>query len=86
MDGEFTRIELCRSDDLDTLDRVLAIFRDLGIVADDTWYDGPLGVGLTRFRRGTQEISIYRDAFTADLHGPAGTVQEVLAALASGEY
>jgi hypothetical protein len=85
MAAETLRVDLCPADDEDTAERVLAVFRSLGIVADDTWYDGPLGIGLTRFRRGPEELSLYRDTYGVDLYGPAGTVREILAALAAAD-
>jgi len=72
-----TRIDVCASDDHDAIARLQAVLGELGWVADDTWHDSPLGVGLTRFRRGADELTIYRDAWAVDLAGPEAVVNQV---------
>jgi hypothetical protein len=72
-----TRVEVCASDDFETIDRLQAVLAELGWVADDTWHDSPLGVGLTRFRNGADEVTVFRDAWVVDLAGPEGVVNRV---------
>lgn len=72
-----TRIDVCASDDFDGIARLQAVLGELGWVADDTWHDSPLGVGLTRFRRGADELTVFRDAWMVDLAGPEAAVNEV---------
>ena len=76
-----TRVDLCAADDHETIDRVQAAIGALGYVADDTWHDSPLGVGLTRFRRGATELTVFRDAWIVDAAGPEPLVNELLQAL-----
>ena len=75
------RADVCAADDHEAVDRLQAVLSELGWVADDTWHDSPLGVGLTRFRRGDHELSVFRDAWLVDVAGPADAVRDVLAAM-----
>ena len=75
------RADLCSSDDHEAIDRVQAVLGELGYVADDTWHDSPLGVGLTRFRRAASELTVFRDAWLVDVAGDDILVNELLAAL-----
>lgn len=79
-----TRADICASDDADAIDRLRTALGELGWVADDTWHDSPLGVGLTRFRRGPDELTVFIDAWLADVAGPEPVVREVLEALSAG--
>ncbi len=79
-----TRIDVCASDDFDTIARLQAVLGELGWVADDTWHDSPLGVGLTRFRNGADEVTVFRDAWVVDLAGPEGVVNRVAERLSGG--
>ena len=72
-----TRIDVCASDDFDAIARLQAVLGELGWVADDTWHDSPLGVGLSRFRRGADELTVYRDAWLVDLAGSESAVHQV---------
>lgn len=76
-----TRGDICAGDDYDSVERLQQVLGDLGWVADDTWHDSPLGVGLTRFRRRDQELSVFRDAWLVDVAGPADAVRDVLRAM-----
>jgi hypothetical protein len=76
------RADICAADDHDAVERFQAVLGELGWVADDTWHDSPLGVGLTRFRRGRAELTVFRDAWLVDVAGPADAVRDILAALA----
>ena len=77
-----TRIDVCASDDYETIARLQAVLGELGWVADDTWHDSPLGVGLTRFRNDADELTIFRDAWVVDLAGSEAAVNQVVERLA----
>ncbi|MFO0851055.1 MAG: hypothetical protein U0871_21245 [Gemmataceae bacterium] len=79
-----TRADICASDDAEAIARLQEVLAELGWVADDTWHDSPLGVGLTRFRRGADELTVFIDTWLADVAGPAAAVREVLEALSAG--
>ena len=74
-----TRADICGGDDYESLARLQRVLSALGWVADDTWHDSPLGVGLTRFRRDAAELTVYRDAWAVDLAGEPADVEQVLA-------
>ena len=76
-----TRADICTSDDADAIDRLRTALDDLGWVADDTWHESPLGVGLVTLRRGADELTVFRDAWSVDIAGQDELVQQVLAAL-----
>jgi hypothetical protein len=77
------RADICAADDFDTQARLAEALRDLGFVADDTWHDDPtFGVGLTRYRLGGQELTVFKDAWVVDVAGPDEPVNAVLRALA----
>lgn len=76
------RIDICAAEDHETQARLQAVLRELGVVADDTWHDEPgFGTGLTRYRLGSQELTVFKDAWVLDLAGPDELVNRVLAAL-----
>ncbi len=75
------KVDICSADDYETLDRLQSVLAELGFVADDTWHDSSFGLGLTKLRRGECELSVYRDAWIADIAGPDELVNEVLSAL-----
>ena len=76
-----TRADICASDDHETLARLQAVLGELGGVADDTWHDSPLGTGLSRFRFGPDEVTVFADAWAVDVAGPDPLVNRILAAL-----
>ena len=78
-----TRIDICASDDFNGIARLQAALVAVGVVADDTWHDSPLGTGLTRFRKGDAELTVFKDAWVVDLAGPEPLVNEVLRAMVS---
>ncbi len=80
-----TRIDICASDDFDAIARLQAALVAVGVVADDTWHDSPLGTGLTRFRKGDAELTVFKDAWVVDLAGPEALVNEVLRAMEAVE-
>ena len=76
------RTDLCSADDHDTQAKLVEALRDLGFVADDTWHDDPaLGVGLTHYRLGSAELTVFKDAWIVDLAGPEELVNRVLAVM-----
>ena len=75
------RVDICASHDHETQMQLQSVLQSLGIVADDTWHDSPLGVGLQRFRHDEQELTIFKDAWIVDLAGPDKLVNRVLAAM-----
>lgn len=77
-----TRVELCASDDFESIDRLQAALGELEWVADDTWHDSPIGVGLTRFRRAGAELTVFRDAWVVDVAGPPAAVEQLMERLA----
>jgi hypothetical protein len=78
-----TRTDICASDDHETIARLQAIIAELGGVADDNWHDSPIGTGLTRFRFGDRELTVFKDAWVVDVAGPEALVNDIVAALAS---
>lgn len=77
------RADICAADDFDTQAKLVEVLRDLGFVADDTWHDDPtFGVGLTRYRLGGQELTVFKDAWVVDVAGSDELVNAVLRALA----
>ena len=79
-----TRADICAANDDDGIDRLQAALRDRGFLGDTDNLDSPLGVGLSRFRRGEAELTVFIDAWVVDLAGPDELVREVLDALSSG--
>ena len=76
------RTDICAADDFDTQARLVDVLRDLGFVADDTWHDDPtLGTGVTRYRLGGQELTVFKDVWIVDIAGPREVVQAVLRGL-----
>jgi len=73
------RAVICASDDYDGLSRLLAAIHAVGGAADGE--PDALGVGLHRFRTPAGELSVFVDAWTADVAGPDELVDRVLAAL-----
>jgi len=76
------RVDVCAAEDFETQERLQVVLRELGVVADDTWHDERgFGVGLTRFRSGSRELTVFKDAWVVDLAGPQDLVNRVLAAM-----
>ncbi len=65
-----TRIDICASDDEETITRFQSVLAELGGMADDTWHDSPIGVGFERYRFGSEEVTVFRDAWMVDVAGP----------------
>ncbi|MDB5308767.1 MAG: hypothetical protein JWO38_2969 [Gemmataceae bacterium] len=77
------RADICASDDHDTIDQLLAALQTLGGQLDGE--DHALGVGLHRFRFPDGELSVFIDAWSVDVAGPAELVDRVLAILAGAD-
>lgn len=75
------RADVCSADDFDTQAKLVEVLRDLGFVADDTWHDSPLGVGLQTYRLGNQSLTVFKDAWVVDVAGPQELVEAVLRGL-----
>ena len=73
------RVDLCRSDDHDTIALLEEVIAGLGGTPDG---DGGIGVGLNRFRFGTEEVTVFMDAWGVDLAGPEPLVREILSRMA----
>ena len=79
-----TRADICGADDDDGIDRLQAALRDRGFLGNTDNHDSALGVGLSHFRRGPDEVTVFIDAWLVDLAGPDELVREVVEALSSG--
>ena len=77
---DITRVDLCHSGDDDTFARLMEVIAELGGRAADDG-DG-LGAGVNRFVVGGDELTVYIDAWGADLAGPEPLVRRVLAVMA----
>ena len=82
------RVDICDAGDYATRDRLRVVLADLGFLGNtDDLDDGePVGVGLTRFRRGPDEVTVFADAWLVDVAGPGACVREIVAALAGRDY
>ncbi len=79
-----TRADICGADDDDGIDRLQAALRDRGFLGNTDNHDSALGVGLSHFRRGPDEVTVFIDAWCVDIAGPDELVREVVDALSSG--
>ncbi len=77
------RVDICASDDFDTIARLLRTIGNLGGRTDgEEW---AIGVGLHRFQPSDGEISVFVDAWTVDVAGPDELIHQLLAALSRPE-
>ncbi len=79
--AEMTRADICSSDDDEAIERLQRAFSEIGLVADDSWHESSLGVGLQTFRRGTEELTVFRDAWIVDVFGGEALVNALMVAL-----
>jgi hypothetical protein len=77
-----TRVDLCHSEDDDTKARLLEVIAELGGRSTHDRDDAGLGAGVNRFVVGSDELTVYIDAWGVDLAGPDGLVRKVLATMA----
>ena len=78
------RADICSSDDFDSIARLLAAVQAVGGELDGE--DEALGVGLHRFATPGGELSVFADAWSVDMAGPADLVDRVLAILNGSDY
>jgi hypothetical protein len=76
-----THADICGADDDDGIDRLQSVLRELGFLGNTDNFDSSLGVGLSEFRRGADELTVFIDAWVVDIAGPEAAVREVVAAL-----
>jgi hypothetical protein len=76
-----TRIDVCAREDYETTARLLEVIAALGGRGEGDADESALGTGLSRFRIGADEVTVFADAWGVDLAGPDGLVNEILAAL-----
>ena len=86
--GGVERADICAADDYAGRDRLRVVLAELGFLGNTDHLDDwePVGVGLTLFRRGAAEVTVFADAYLVDLAGPPGCVAEIVAALAGHDY
>ena len=73
------RVDICSSDDYETIGRLLTSIANLGGRSDGD--EGGIGVGLHRFHFPTGEVSVFVDAWSVDLAGPDELVNRLLETL-----
>ena len=76
-----TRADVCASEDHATRDRLQEVLASQGFVGDTDNLHSALGVGLSRFRRGESEVTVFVDAWVVDLAGPTELVNAILEAI-----
>lgn len=78
------RADICASDDYDTRERLLAALTELGAASEGDC-ESSLGVGLHRFRIGSEELSVFVDAWCVDVDGPDELVRRVVELTSAGD-
>jgi hypothetical protein len=77
------RVDICASDDHDTIARLLTAIRELGGRSEgEEW---SIGVGLHRFQLPDGEISVFVDAWLVDVAGVDELVERLLRTLSAVE-
>jgi hypothetical protein len=77
------RVDICASDDFDTIACLLTAIGNLGGRSDsEEW---AIGVGLHRFQLPDGELSVFVDAWIVDVAGPDELIHRLLAALSRPE-
>jgi hypothetical protein len=77
------RVDVCSSDDYETIDRLLRAISSLGGRLEGE--GGDIGLGLHRFQLPQGEITVFVDAFVVDLAGSDELVQRIIDALSEVE-
>ena len=77
------RLDICASDDHDTIARLVAAVHALGVEWEGE--DESLGVGLHPFQFPEGELSVFVDAWVVDVAGPDELVDRLLAILADSD-
>ena len=76
------RVNICASDDSNTMTRLLASIHELGGRSDaDVW---ELGTGLHRFGMPDGEVTVFVDTWVVDLEGPDDVVRRVQERMTAG--
>ena len=73
--------DICEADDTGAIARLREALRSLGAELSDR--DWAIGVDLYRLRVGSQEVTIYSDAWSVDIEGPEELVNRITAAVAA---
>ncbi|HVK18352.1 MAG TPA: hypothetical protein VM533_15540 [Fimbriiglobus sp.] len=76
-----TRIDVCAREDYETAARLLEVIAELGGRGTADADELTPGTGLSRFRFGADEVTVFTDAWGVDIAGPEKLVNEILAAL-----
>jgi hypothetical protein len=77
------RVDICASDDFETIALLTGAIRELGGRAEGG--DGSVGVGLHRYRFPEGELTVFVDSWSVDIAGPGAVVDRVLAAMDAAE-
>jgi hypothetical protein len=76
------RVNICASDDANTMTRLLASIHELGGRSDaDVW---ELGTGLHRFALPEGEVTVFVDTWVVDLEGPDDVLRRVQERMTAG--
>ena len=84
--AELERVELAAADDHAARDRLQHVLSQLGYLGNTDESDVEIGTGLSRFRRGEAEVTVFCDAWVVDLVGAPESVREIVATLAGRDY
>ena len=76
-----TRVDVCDREDYETTGRLLEVIAELGGRRAEDADELSLGTGVSRFRFGADEVTVFADAWGVDLAGPDRLVGDILAAL-----
>jgi hypothetical protein len=77
------RTDICAREDEATQTALLEALAAIGAAPeDDSPLDVPFPTGLSRFRVGSQTLTVFADAWLVDLEGPDELVQRVIELMA----
>jgi hypothetical protein len=77
------RTDICAREDVATQTVLLEALTAIGAaLEDDSPLDVPFPTGLSRFRVGTDTLTVFADAWLVDLEGPDEPVKRVLELMA----
>ena len=73
------RTDICAREDETTQTALLEALASVGAAPeDDSLMEVPFPTGLSRFRVGFEQLTVFADTWTVDLEGPDALVQQVL--------